>query len=256
MPPKKKKVAAAAAVAAKPQPRKRKPSPSADSASDQPKTTPQQVMAAAAEAAERQLDSPSGVLPRPLVEGQAFTAIPALAFVGRAEEAFTIAEININNKIITASPIREHPTLVTAAQMSGAGKTQMGIQAVARALRNDVQTRLRTVFRSYDDLVSAYLSSVVIYVGLHEGAASRSAQQHPTAPFPAVLHASVSAEAATRKDSSEAADSWAKEILKSPDWASVSRDFNSICTTFHAVTKRCLFVHWDEVRSSVACTQI
>lgn len=244
MPPKNRK--AAAKKLPPRQKRKQPPSPSA-SESDQPKTPPQQEMAAAA---ERQLNSPSGVLPKPHVEGASFTAIPALAFVGRAEEAFTIAEININNKVIAASLIREHPTLVNAAQMFGAGKTQMGIQAVARAMRNDVQTRLRTVFRSRDDLVTAYLSSVVITVGLHEGAASRCAQQNPAAPFPAVLHATVTAEAATRKDSSEATESWAKEILKSPKWASVSHDFNSICNTFYDVTKRWLFVHWDEVRSS------
>lgn len=111
---------------------------------DQP--TWAQRLVAAAEAAEHQLLSPPGVSPNPLAESVRFSAITRLTFVGRAEEAFIIAEHNINNKLVSESDTKEHLTLVSAAQMFGAGKTQMGIQAVARALQDDVQKRLRATF--------------------------------------------------------------------------------------------------------------
>lgn len=94
-------------------------------------------------AAERQLNSPSGVHTQ-LRVGSAFTSIPALAFVGRADEALAIAYLNINNKIVSSSKIREHPTLVSATQMFGACKTEMDIQTVPRALQADVRKRLLT----------------------------------------------------------------------------------------------------------------
>ena len=54
--------------------------------------------------------------------------IGALALVDRDDEAYQLARSNIGNK----RDVTDHPTLVTAGQLYGAGKSQMGRHAVER----------------------------------------------------------------------------------------------------------------------------
>ena len=155
----------------------------------------------------------------------------ALVFVNRRLEAFTIAEVNIRNKVLRQS---EHPTLVTAGQMFGAGKSELGVHAVARAGEDGVKKRLLKAFANHD-AVNDYLTATTVRVDLDSLGYLGTGMPSVTQFAGAMLWESLSAQG------------FELGPLPSPSplLPDVVKRYQEACV--QAGRPSGLFIHWDEV---------
>jgi len=170
------------------------------------------------------------------------TTLQGLYFVGREEEAYTIALRNIANKVkaIDRDVATEHLHLVTSGQMFGAGKSQMGVRAVARANLPDVKERLMAKFPSPAErqILHEYLNAITITVHLQETSADKDAS-------PTIAHYLADALRLAIVDAS------AREgcaALCAINWEGVPARCEDILAKVCEHTRRAIFVHWDEAR--------
>ncbi len=155
-----------------------------------------------------------------------------MAFVDRDTEAYRIASANLCNKCLDTS---EPPTLVTAGQLYGAGKTQMGMHAVARVHESQaIRNRLMSDGEEAA-AVEDYVNAVTVLVDISTCASSELSD------FDVYLgYALFQSIRGGRKSHSLVA------------WPDIfPKDFtygvHTVCKMFIAEAKRSIFIHWDEV---------
>ena len=163
---------------------------------------------------------------------------------GRGEEAYIIALSNVENKVKAidrSAGTSEHFELVTCGQMFGAGKSQMGMRAIARANRPDVKDRLAAKFSSpaEREVLEEYLGAISITVNLKETKANKN--KSPTLGHYLATALRLAIVDASAKEESLRAITWQGELAECVD----------VVAHVYACTRRALFVHWDEVRSLV-----
>lgn len=130
-------------------------------------------------------------------------AIRDLNFVDRREEVFELAFVNINNQKLNVS----HKDLPVADQVFGAGKTELGIHAVARAgLQRD---RLVELFPGNTAMVDDYLRAVTVMIRLddHRPAAEVSVDKY-------IAGALCKAITSAASDNSNRKLEWATNVLE------------------------------------------
>ncbi len=154
----------------------------------------------------------------------------------RDVEAFQIARANLRNKCQTTS---EHPTLVTAGQLYGAGKTQMGMHAVAcvRASQeeeNGIWSRLVSDGKN-QAAVEDYANAVTVLVDLSIHSPDELSN------FSIYLGFALYQSIRTGEESNK--------LLKWPYIApyDFKHGVNSVYQLFIEETKHSIFIHWDEV---------
>lgn len=225
-------VAAPPTTATPPQP----PAPAINSTADAPTTPPQ----AENDRDDDGLRSPgaheTSPVPSPELRG--------LYFAGRAEEAFTIADLNISNQraLLTVGADTEHRYLVTCSQMFGAGKSQMGVRAIARAKMPDVVARLEKIHSDPKgkEVLREYLDAITITVDLQSTTAIPTREPDLEAFLAVALRSAIEIQIPS---------------LASFDWSSVPNKCTAILAVVHQQTNRATFVHWDEVRISAQSQQ-
>ncbi len=160
-----------------------------------------------------------------------FDITESLYFVDRDDEAYQVAVVNLKNQ--TAG--KAHRTLVVAAQMFGAGKTELGKNAVARAA---LQRHRLKAFPA--DVVEAYLGAVTVSFRLDE-------YQPEDGQTFAKYIASVLRDAITETARENPSEEWAQKAL-AIHWSKVPLKAKAVVSAFQASTGRGLFLHFDEVR--------
>lgn len=162
-------------------------------------------------------------------------SISSLAFVHRDEEAVAIAAANLRNKYPGATT--GDYTLVTAGQLNGAGKSQMGLHAV-ECIREKPELRERLFAQGFSTkAVADYASAetVVVDLRMHE----------PDGIFPTYLsHALYTSLRNT--SSSPTVRSW--PALAQQDFRYTSVE---VVWSYIESANRSLFIHWDQVSNPV-----
>jgi hypothetical protein len=167
--------------------------------------------------------------------------IEALSFEDRDAEALVIAEHNLLNKQLGSN----HPYFITAGQMFGAGKTQMGMHAIDCAnLSPAVKDNLLATFPPPSTLVDDYLNSITIRVNFDDfTACDDTYRSGDLGKFLAyALHTAIANIAVHRVDPA------AVPKIDAKVWASVPLVLQEVVTAFIGATGRGIFIHWDEVR--------
>lgn len=155
-----------------------------------------------------------------------------LYFVDRDDEVYQVAVANLKNQ--TTSTLA-HKTLVVAAQMFGAGKTELGKNAVARAA---LQRHRLKAFPA--NIVEAYLGAVTVSFRLDN-------YRPPAGLTLDGYLASLLCKAITAAATKNQSDEWAQKAL-AVDWSTALGSAEEVVSTFLASTNRGIFLHFDEVR--------
>lgn len=161
---------------------------------------------------------------------RASRAIGALAFVDRDSEAYTIALANLRNKKRRA----DKPTLVTAGQLYGAGKSKMGEHAVDRIrVTKELQLKLVKEGKQEASDVEDYANAVSITVDLSKYSADTFSTLEMYLAY--ALYASI------RKSEKHKPAGWPVEV------PSFAEPLAGVAELFIKLSERSLFIHWDEV---------
>ena len=207
-----------------------------------PKTPPQPEGAAVVDPADGLRSPGEQVVAAEGASPTISTTLQGLYFVGRGEEAYIIARSNVENKVKAidrSAGTSEHFELVTCGQMFGAGKSQMGMRAIARANLPDVKDRLAAKFSSpaEREVLEEYLGAISITVNLKETRANKN--KSPTLGHYLATALRLAIVDASAKEESLRAITWQDELAECMD----------VVAHVYACTRCALFVHWDEVRS-------
>ena len=171
------------------------------------------------------------VNPTPLPLASEGRAIKKLAFVDRDQEAYTIALANIRNKTNIDKPV-----LVTAGQLYGAGKTEMGRRAVERVrISKELQRKLAEEGKQTAADVEDYVRAASVTVDL---------SHYPPGSFNALEDYLAKALYDSICLSDHVPTGWPKTF---PKW---DLPLRGVVDLFVQLTGRSLFIHWDEVRAS------
>lgn len=123
--------------------------------------------------------------------------------------------------------------------MFGAGKSQMGVRAIARTNQADVKGRLQDTFplSPAKEVLAEYLSAKTITVNLKETMADKN--QSPTLAHYLATALRLALVAASAKE----------ESLRAITWQGSLATCVEVVECAYKCTGSALFVHWDEVSS-------
>lgn len=193
--------------------------------------------------------SPVRTLPKKAQERKAplqrsLRTIGALAFVDRDDEAFLVALVNLRNKRASVS---EQPVLVTAGQLYGAGKSQMGKHAVARVRETrgqegGVWSRLLDAQEDDADVMD-YAKAVTVSVDLRNYSPSGLLRLDVYLGY--ALYEAIRALQSSLSGTGKLLISW-----PALDRSNFTSGIDEVVRRFIQETMgRSIFIHWDEVRT-------
>jgi len=169
-------------------------------------------------------------------------SIGALAFVDRDTEAYQLARYNLRNK----RNVTEHPTLVTAGQLYGAGKSQLGRHAVervanSRGIQGGVWAKLiKDGIREED--VKDYAKAITVVVDL--------TNNNDASFFPKLSRFLGFALYNSIRELQEPRLGW-----QAIDPCDFKLSLAGVVNRWLLATNRSVFIHFDEVRLS-ECTYV
>lgn len=163
-------------------------------------------------------DSSSAIAETNMTNPAMLINVPTLYFVDRINEALQIAILNLHNKNLPSSV---HHTLVTAGQMFGAGKSELG-----RACKEDINAALKGIFK--EALVDDYLNANTISINLIITRTSPKDYSNLESFLRAALWEAL------------------ESTLGQPPSTRLPT-LGDICILYQKKAKRSLFIHWDEV---------